>query len=772
MPSAQEPHTAAGRALHARLSHERWLVVAARAMQRAVAYEAVMAEQARAGGSRRAALARACPEVPWPTLVRWNRRVQRGEGPLWERLLDLREPPHVEIPQEIRDAACLLRRVDLSINTETARQRLVSQYGARGAVSDAVLRRLWKAAQLSYVRPPRPTTAGAGQAGGQHRDEEEEQQEEVEPLSGGFGLALLAAAEAELGCVSSLAESAFSAGQARSKAQELSELDDVDDGADRGAGGKFSASYNTRRRGTTPPGQADGRWASDADKAKARSLSQLQTLERPAEVLARRLLAMAVSPMLLNSRGFDGLTAPHGAWLAALGGPGYMPATLDKTLAELGLLNVADDLWRTHARFWFELSQRWCDPQQSWLRTAVYIDGTGDPYWTSAFAKSGKVSRVGRVMPCLTRVAVNSGAGVPLLIETHVGAVSLKKRLLPMLKELSTAAGPAAQLRRLVVVDSEAGTAGMLWALSEQAGAVFISVIKGHVLAGAVIHHCGPWQPYRQQDQLREVDLTIHGKDAPDGRLRLRAVEMRRAGGRQPRSTTFATSATQEELITAAVADHYLRRWPLQEQVFRDARKAGVLSRSHGFGGGQVAHVALVDKLDAAKRAVEAGWNRLDQADLARSTIAEELADSPARTTSVRVADKQVATAERALRKRQAALAALQTMPTEIRQRDTGRDSIMTCLKMTAMTLVEFVLKEYFGGLSMEWRTFIDQLVAMPVTLRTSRSTWLVQVQANPRNPQLMRHIEAAVAEVNKRELRRGQQRVVFEILPTAGGGS
>ena len=47
-------------------------------------------------------------------------------------------------------------------------------------------------------------------------------------------------------------------------------------------------------------------------------------------------------------------------------------------------------------------------------------------------------------------------------------------------------------------------------------------------------------------------------------------------------------------------------------------------------------------------------------------------------------------------------------MPRQIYTRDTGRDTVMTCLKLNALLLLEFVLKEYFGDLRMEWRTFID----------------------------------------------------------------
>jgi hypothetical protein len=87
------------------------------------------------------------------------------------------------------------------------------------------------------------------------------------------------------------------------------------------------------------------------------------------------------------------------------------------------------------------------------------------------------------------------------------------------------------------------------------------------------------------------------------------------------------------------------------------------------------------------------------------------------------------------------------------------------------MALLEFVLKEYFGGVAMEWRTFVTQLVSMPVTVRSSATRCVYQFHPNPRNPALMADVAVAVAAINLRGLRRGRQRLVFEVLPVAVRG-
>jgi len=127
---------------------------------------------------------------------------------------------------------------------------------------------------------------------------------------------------------------------------------------------------------------------------------------------------------------------------------------------------------------------------------------------------------------------------------------------------------------------------------------------------------------------------------------------------------------------------------------------------------------------------------------------------------------------ERALAQRQATAAKIQTLPATIQQRDTGRDSIMTCLKVTILALTEFVLKEYFGSLRAEWRTFIEALVVLPVTVRTTKSRRLFQIHANPRQPKLMTLLTEALVEVNRREVRQGKRLLVFELIEAGTGGS
>lgn len=774
MTTERVPETEAAQAVRAGTSDARWVRLVADAARRAQVVEETAAEHVRSGKSFRSSLAEVAPGVGWSAYLHWRRRYQSRPGPPWERLLDERLPPPTPpIDDEVKHAACLLRRMDRSVNGERARSVLEAQFGARGRVSNASLKRVWRAAGLTYEAPP-------GSRGGFPED--------VVELSGGGGLAFLAAADAELGASLALAVAVLTAGAVLADAQvlpmkaeaeeETGEPNATEDEAvgasERDERGRFLAGFNERWREGVAAGEADGRWRSDATKRERRVLATLATLHNEPETLAAKLLCMGASPLVSELRGFAGLESPCGAWLNALGGHPYMPATLDKALAELGLLDVGPPLWEDHATRWAKLSQGWCADGPLWQQWVVYIDTTQDPYWTRAFAKSGKVSRVGRVMPCLSRVAVSSGAGVALLIETVAGAAPLAKHMLPLLERLDEALGAGGEVSRLTVIDSEVGRAGLLWELHDGADRIFISVLKGAVLRGAQVDSHGDWQPYRERDELREVRVHLDGKGAPPGGIDLRGIEMRRPGTRHPEAMVFVTNAAPDEIPTAEVADAYLARWPRQEQLFRNARNGAGAERSHGHGGELVAHVALETQRERAERRLKARQSGVERAEADHALMKEAAASNrdAASRRAVALAVEKVNRAQRDIQSATAQLDRLRSMPTEIYARDTGRDSIMACLKTHAVMLLEYALREYFGAAPMEWRTFIQHFVPLPVTIRTTREICRYQIHANPRDPRRMALLDTAVAEVTRRKLRVDGRRLVIEVLATNPGGS
>jgi hypothetical protein len=379
-------------------------------------------------------------------------------------------------------------------------------------------------------------------------------------------------------------------------------------------------------------------------------------------------------------------------------------------------------------------------------------------------------------MPCLTRVAMMGGPGVPLVVETHAGSVSLKKELLPFLERMERVLGPG-ELGRLTVIDSEMATQALLTALAARPDHWFISVLKGGTAKAAETGDAGAWQRYRERDLLRELTVSFEGQKVPKEPLRLRGVEMVREGSRNPTSTIFVTDASEEELPTEQVATAYLSRWPHQEQRFRDARNGLGLDRSHGYGGQDVTHVALstaqekagsrVDRAEArvaSKAAAHAEAGKLLEA------VAKE--QRPAARTGVMRAEREQRAAERQLDEAWKDRQRLSTTPREIYVRDTTRDGIVTCAKLTVLMLLEFVLKEYFGGIRLEVRTFIEHFLNLPVTIRESKTEVVYEISDNPRSPESSARLRAACAEASRRNLRADGRHLWFHVAPGGGGST
>lgn len=752
--------------LRDRAGPERWETIIAKAKRHVAVLAAVEAAVA-AGASVAKAVRAHGGGMTRSGFLHLRRRVKDRSGDIVAKLADHRvPPPPTPLDPAIASAAAQLRRNKPTIDCDAARAALRLFFGAAGEVSDAWLRRVWAAdregrlpaGELRMAAPPKAKAAPAVVA------EPADGIETVE-LTGGVALALLLAADVETGASLALAACiADAVKDAKDVPVDAAAL--VDDRANRGDHGVFTAEYNAHWRQGVAAGTTDDRWRSDADKAAVRNPARFRIGQVRETTLAAKLLAMGAAPLLTTQRGFDGLSGPAGAWLAALGHLPYMPATLDKCLAELGMLGVADAMWQTHAGLWHAVSVRWCGDKAGWLRTAVYVDGTADPYWTQQFAASGPVSRVGRVMPCISKVAVHSAAGVPLLVETHAGAVSLRKRLVPMLQKLAVAVGPQASLNRMTVVDSEAGSEATLRAMHEQTEVIFITVLKGQPLKAAVVLYPGPWQPYRERDQVREVTLLLYPRGEVAGNL-WRGVQLQRQGGRVERQTQFITTAVAEELDAAGVADQYMQRWPEQEQQFREGRQDG-LHHSFGYGGGNIQHVALVPKQQKATAAVARARTALAKAETLEATVQQASETETSRATAVALAAKQTKAAKATLVKKVAQQAKLQSMPSTIWQRDLHRDSVMTCLKLMMLTLAEYVLREYFGQPGMQWRGFVESLTALPVTMTTTRTTRTYTLGTNPRQPQLTPVLVKAAAEITLRKLSHSGRQLIFQVAEVA----
>lgn len=741
--------------LRASMSPERWQQEVAEAFARLEVVRRVGRAKARGHGAQAAELREASPGTPWSTCCYWRRCVGTRKGPEWERLLDRRVPPPPRKPvdSDVKATAVGFRRLDRRVSCQDARRLLEEQFGARGRVSSSTLARVWRAHGLSN-----PEMGDAGRF------------EKVERYNGGGLLPLLLAAASESGADETLARAAQAAGRERVAAQVDQDLPLADPVPGRDAKGRFTGDYNRAHREGLEEGQRDSRWDSDAAKRERRSLATLSTLFLAPETLGQRLLTMGMAALVTGQRGFDGMDAPRARWLALLGWTAYRASTLDKTLTELALLGVDEAVWDAHGNIWARKARQWATGGPAWLQVVRYLDITSDPYWTQQFAKSGKVSRTGRVQPCLQRAVLTAGPGIPLRMETVAGTHELRKVLRDLFKDDLATATPGALKEApewITVVDAEAALPGLLAELASLPRHRFVTVVKGSPLKGATITERGEWIPYRRKDQLCEVEVSLSG-----GSLVLRGVWMQRRGSRHIHRTLYVTDALLGDLSTSEVADVYLSRWPNQEFKFREGRHGAGLEHSRGFTGEFVTHVALEKKQETATRRadrleaelLEAREHQVDAQVLCLAVedpLFQEVASEAAHQAAARV--KKI---EKQHGKALAKQSHQATMPQDIFQRDTTRENVATALTMTVLMLVEWVLREYMGGgVRMELQTFINYFLYLPVEVRTTWHQVRYRIDATDLSATYSDLLLKACAEINRRKIRRDDRRLVFEVF-------
>jgi hypothetical protein len=289
--------------------------------------------------------------------------------------------------------------------------------------------------------------------------------------------------------------------------------------------------------------------------------------------------------------------------------------------------------------------------------------------------------------------------------------------------------------------------------------------------------------------------------------------------------TVLLTTGLALGMEGADLADLYYRRWPVQENAFKEGGAVG-LSEHRGNCGRIVTNVAVVTELErlearatrdgeALRELVDeaptleaaaterAGEQRRAEAALAtqRKRLDDLIAEGKtAGKTFLRVAlehqqalvhaetTTQLATKARAAldkhRERRAGLEArssdvaarrrrLESQRT-IRQLETTQDTILTATKLTALQLISFVLREYLPTMPMTPQTFVQRVLSVRGRKETSPDEELVVFYENPRDPAVNAALHDACGRLNRRKLQREECRLRFAVepLPAARAGS
>lgn len=524
-------------------------------------------------------------------------------GMSWERAIDRRVPVKSwKVPDTWKSAAVALQ-MHQETSFEQVRAVLVKQFGPEARISDSTLRNIYREAGIEW-----PGKRGKGK----------ESDEQVVELTGGASLVLMLAAAAETEVFQGLAK-------VIGQTVEMLEgnPDAVDEPSGRDEQGRFTAEYNHEKLAGVGPDEPDPRFRSVEELREEKDLSRLSMRGIKPETLEDHLMVAMATPMLEESRGMVALDSPKGERPGVMSEVAYGASTMDKFLRELKYAGASEAMWDGHLEHWSPINARWTQGK-GFRQYVAYLDGSQDPWWTKNYALSGKVSRVGRVMPSMSRLLLCGGAGTPLLVETYAGQASIKKQLHGILERVDEILDEEGELGRLLVVDAELMSVKLFEALDAE-GRQFITVLKGAVLRNLKFEPTAETTAYRQRDTLRDGVVELSHPDKAKGSYAVRVVEMIRQDSRHPTPTYFATNAPVEEMDVATVATAYLERWPHNEQVFRRARHGAGMQHSHGFGHRSVHNVAVVTEREKVQSRLAQVHDREQKTTARVESLREEL---------------------------------------------------------------------------------------------------------------------------------------------------
>jgi hypothetical protein len=267
--------------------------------------------------------------------------------------------------------------------------------------------------------------------------------------------------------------------------------------------------------------------------------------------------------------------------------------------------------WTTHL---------WEEDLQEEAAPCFYIDGHRKPVYADGLIPRGLIGRTGKILGGRALVLLHDAQGHPRLAITSRGDQHLTVGLPQVIARYEQAGGKTAQAR--IIVDREGMAAPFLRDLTE-AGHTIVTLLKTNQYEGLTsFTEVGEFVPLSHDHKgqvIREVAQACFGLALPDQKeqaLPLQVALIRdlrrqvpcappeedpnedpglppwwRENWRAEPTKAGSTTAKLIPIVTTAshidaveLAQTYIRRWPLQENVIRDYLLPLGLDTNHGYG--------------------------------------------------------------------------------------------------------------------------------------------------------------------------------------------
>lgn len=711
----------------------------------------------------------------------------------WEGLIQANRGREPNVTQECEDVVIAARLANPRITLEAMNQ-ILQDRKVTPLPSEAVVKRIF-------------TRADGRRRSAKKKAEPEQKEGKVVELALA-GAELLLAAEMETKGIEGLTQEVVQRGQ--EALEESKGKVPKPDRERRDTKGRFTAEYNRARR--RKPGEPTaGYLRPAADKGAEKVASWARFVHEKAETVEQKVKMLVFEPLVNQNKGWNGLRAAPTQDLQEVLGYAYMPSTLAKFSSALAQADGGPRMLERVGKVWHQVAEKnW---GESGAMAALYVDNHVKPVWTSQYTQSGKVSRLNQVMPCLTTTYVHSGAGTPVVVVVKSGTASLAPKLVELVEQAEKQLGT--EIGRAVVIDAEGSTFDILSGYKGKR--VIVTPLKpGQAGKVEITYRPGSYyRPYRERDELRVAQVVLHHKST--GRsVELHALMIRRP--HRESDTVLLTTGIELGMSGRELADLYYRRWPVQENAFREGA-AVKLAQHRGNCGDRVVNVAVVTELEKNQFQDKALTQKLtelqaqgeervrsaEQAHRVHQQAQQKLKRYRKRVDELGSSSESVRTAERgraveqhhqALMEAEAAAAtyfaaeqkrqqhqeahdkaasktellrerAQKLKPQQIVRRvDVSLDTVMTAVKLTAAQLIAFVLRMYLVSMPMTAETFVSRVLSIKGRREIREDQERVVFYENPRDPEINAVLTQACQRLNTRELHRNGKRVFYEIRP------
>ena len=543
-------------------------------------------------------------------------------------------------------------------------------------------------------------------------------------------------------------------------------------------------------------GGVSNKFKSVSERIKNRDLSRLAIFQVQESTLYRKNLTLLCLPIITKHSRFSELNETIGNELKYFCGYDYRANTIDKYAREMKYLQSSNVFMHQMADFWYHFWQE--KNKESTSQICYYFDGNTNPLWSKYRVKQSKVSKVGRVMGCLEQVYIHTHQGHPLMLQTFSGGVYLPDAIKKLHIEIDKIMPET--FNRVSIFDAGANSVDFYETFKDKD--YFICVLDTNQYK----QDLSDIELIEQEniDENIYIEARKILKNSKTNKLYTARVAVYKRSNRN-RFVAFVTNIPKDNMNASKIVDTYYKRWPNQENQFRDMNNGGDISTNYGYGKLQVINLVvqknmkylyeqiksknekidyLVNKVVASEKQRKQGKLKISQIEAQIKQASEKTSISKllkklkqlyekiekSKTNIVLIESKtkiEITKFENQKKRQEVLLKKHQTEYDRIKkkelvyQNDIELNQLLSSYKIAFANLSAYILQEYFSGLTLSVEKLINKIYRRPGKLLIKGKKKEIQIYLNKKDTEISNKIINACEVINAKNIKWGHNNVI-----------